>query len=63
MKRFLSDNCKVKVTIMFRGREITHPEQAHALIEKLLELVGDAGQVEQPARFEGRNMTMMIGPK
>jgi translation initiation factor IF-3 len=60
---FLADNCKVKVTIMFRGREITHPEQAHVLIDKILEMVGDRGQVEQPAKFEGRNMTMVLGPK
>jgi len=60
---FLEENCKVKVTIMFRGREITHPEQAHVLIGKILELVGDGAQIEQPAKFEGRNMTMVLGPK
>jgi len=62
LKGFLEDNCKVKVTVMFRGREITHPEQARALIDKLLEMVGDAGQVEQPSKFEGRNMTMILAP-
>jgi translation initiation factor IF-3 len=60
---FLKENCKVKVTIMFRGREITHPEQARVLIDRLLEMVGDSAMVEQPAKFEGRNMTMVIGPK
>ncbi len=62
LKQFLADNCRVKVTVMFRGREITHPEQARALIDKLLEMLGEGGQVEQPARLEGRNMTMMLGP-
>ncbi len=38
---------------MFRGREITHPEQARMLLDKLLELVGDEAQVEQSAKFEG----------
>lgn len=63
LKIFIEDNCKVKVTIMFRGREITHPEQAKVLMDKLLELVGDAAQVEQPAKFEGRNMIMVLAPK
>jgi len=62
LKQILADNCRVKVTVMFRGREITHPEQARALIDKLLEMLGEGGQVEQPARLEGRNMTMMLGP-
>jgi len=62
LKQFLAENCRVKVTVMFRGREITHPEQARVLIDKLLEMLGDEGQVEQPARLEGRNMTMMLGP-
>ncbi|MCX5861841.1 MAG: translation initiation factor IF-3 [Desulfomonile sp.] len=63
LKDFIEDNCKVKVTIMFRGREITHPEQARVLMDKLLELVGDAAQIEQPAKFEGRNMTMVLAPR
>jgi translation initiation factor IF-3 len=63
LKRFIADNCKVKVTIMFRGREITHPEQARLLIDRVLEMVGDETQVEQPAKFEGRNMTLILAPK
>jgi len=63
LKGFLEDKCKVKVTIMFRGREITHPEQARLLIDRLLELLGEGVQVEQPAKFEGRNMTMLLAPK
>jgi translation initiation factor IF-3 len=60
---FLKEDCKVKITVMFKGREITHPEQAHNLIKKILEMVKDEAQVEQPAKFEGRNMTMILGPK
>jgi translation initiation factor IF-3 len=63
LKRFIADNCKVKVTIMFRGREITHPEQARLLIDRVLEMVGDETQIEQPAKFEGRNMTLILAPK
>ena len=62
LKRFISENCKVKVTVMFRGREITHPEQARRLVDKILEMVGEEVQVEQPAKFEGRNMVMILGP-
>jgi translation initiation factor IF-3 len=63
LKRFIADNCKVKVTVMFRGREITHPEQARLLIDRVLALVGDEVQVEQSAKFEGRNMTLVLAPK
>lgn len=62
LKDFLADKNKVKVTVMFRGREITHPEQARALLDKLLEMVGQDAQVEQPPRLEGRNMTLLLGP-
>jgi len=63
LKRFIADNCKVKVTVMFRGREITHPEQARLLIDRVLKMVGDEVQVEQSAKFEGRNMTLVLAPK
>lgn len=62
LKGFLADNCKVKVTVMFRGREITHPDQARILLDKVMEMVGSDAQVEQPAKFEGRNMTMVLAP-
>jgi translation initiation factor IF-3 len=63
LKEFLLESHKVKVTVMFRGREITHPEQARLLLDKLVALVGDEGQVEQAAKFEGRNMIMLMIPK
>ncbi len=61
-QRFLADGFKVKVTVMFRGREITHPEQARRLMDRVLEILGDQCQVEMRPKFEGRNMTMMLGP-
>jgi len=63
LQGFIADDCKVKVTVMFRGREITHPEQARVLLDRVLELVGDEVQVEQSAKFEGRNMTLILAPK
>jgi translation initiation factor IF-3 len=63
IKRFVSESCKVKVTIMFRGREITHPELASALMNKLKELVSDSVEIEQLPKLEGRNMTMVLAPK
>jgi translation initiation factor IF-3 len=60
---FLTDKCKVKVTVMFRGRESSHPEQATRLVNQILELVKGYAQVEQPSKFEGRNMTMILAPK
>ena len=62
LKRFLGENCKVKVTVMFRGREITHPDQARKLLDKLMNIVGEEALVEQPPKFEGRNMTMILAP-
>jgi translation initiation factor IF-3 len=63
LKGFLAEKCKVKVTVMFRGREITHPEQARNLLDKMMELVGEEALVEQSAKFEGRNMTMVLAPR
>jgi translation initiation factor IF-3 len=63
LKRFIEEKCKVKVTIMFRGREITHPEMARQLVDRLLELVTDFAEVEQSAKFEGRNMILILAPK
>ncbi len=63
LKRFLEEKCKVKVTIMFRGREITHPEMARHLVDRILEMVSDFAEVEQSAKFEGRNMILILAPK
>jgi translation initiation factor IF-3 len=60
--RFLNQRAKVKVTIMFRGRENLHPERGRALLERLAEDVREIGQIEQQPLLEGRNMIMVLGP-
>ncbi len=60
---FLADGDKVKVTIQFKAREITHPEIARRLMDKMVDLVGDKAIVEKPPSIEGRMMTMILSPK
>ncbi|MDO8212845.1 translation initiation factor IF-3 [Conexibacter sp. CPCC 206217] len=60
--RFLRHKDKVKVTIMFRGREVTHPERGSMLLERLAEELADIAVIEQRPIQDGRNMTMMLGP-
>jgi translation initiation factor IF-3 len=62
VERFLNQRAKVKVTIMFRGRETTHPERGRNLLMRLAEDVNEIGQVEQQPLLDGRNMTMLLGP-
>jgi translation initiation factor IF-3 len=62
VERFLNQRAKVKVTIMFRGRETTHPERGRDLLTRLAEDVKEIGQVEQQPLLDGRNMTMLLGP-
>ena len=60
--RFLNQRAKVKVTIMFRGRETTHPERGRDLLMRLAEDVSDIGQIESQPLLDGRNMVMVLGP-
>jgi translation initiation factor IF-3 len=60
--RFLNDGDKVKVTIMFRGREITHPDLGKVLCVRLAQFCKEAGTVEREAKLEGRNMIMILTP-
>ncbi len=62
-EKFLAGRDKVKVTIMFRGREITHPELGIEVCQKMAERLADVATVEKPAKVEGRNMTMILAPK
>ena len=62
VERFLKQRAKVKVTIMFRGRETTHPERGRDLLMRLAEDVKDIGVIEQQPLLDGRNMTMLLGP-
>jgi translation initiation factor IF-3 len=62
VERFLRARDKVKVTIMFRGREVTHPERGEMLLNRLAEDLGDLAIIEQRPQQDGRNMTMMLAP-
>jgi translation initiation factor IF-3 len=62
VQRFLRNQDKVKVTIMFRGREQSHPERGRVLLDRLLHDVSDIASVEQEPLQEGRNMTMLLAP-
>jgi len=62
VRRFLKNRDKVKVTIMFRGREMTHPERGRTLLMKLAEEVTDLGIIESNPLQDGRNMVMMLAP-
>ncbi len=60
--RFLESGAKVKVTIMFRGREMVHAERGLAILERLAEDVKDMSAVESQPKLEGRNMLMLLAP-
>jgi translation initiation factor IF-3 len=62
VERFLNQRAKVKVTIMFRGRETTHPERGRDLLLRLAEDVKEIGQIESQPLLDGRNMVMLLGP-
>ena len=60
--RFLKKGARVKITIMFRGREMAHPEQGRMVLDRLAENLKDVATVEQKPLMEGRNMHMTIVP-
>ena len=62
VQRFLNQRAKVKVTIMFRGREREHPDRGRDLLMRLAEDVKELGTIESQPLLEGRNMTMVLGP-
>jgi translation initiation factor IF-3 len=62
VERFLRHKDKVKITIMFRGREVTHPERGRMILDRLAEELVELAIVEQRPNLDGRNMTMMLGP-
>lgn len=61
--RFLKDGDKVKVTVMFRGREISHADLGHRLCERLLQQLADLATVEKEPSVEGRNLVMVLAPR
>ena len=62
VERFLRHKDKVKITIMFRGREVTHPERGVMILDRLAEELAELAVIEQRPIQDGRNMTMMLGP-
>jgi len=62
VEKFLHEGHKVKITIMFRGREVTHPELGRRILDDIAERVQDYAKVEAYPRLDGRNMTMVLGP-
>ncbi len=62
VEEFLKEGSKVKVTIMFRGREMQHPELGARILENVADTVAEVGHIEVYPEQEGRNMTMVLGP-
>jgi len=60
---FLSEGDKVKVTMMYRGRELAHPEFGERILRRLAEQVAEYGSIEMGPKLEGRNMTMSFAPE
>ena len=62
LREFLGEGDKAKVTIMFRGREIVHPEIGHDVLKRVAEAIGDVAMIELAPRMEGRSMFMVVAP-
>jgi translation initiation factor IF-3 len=62
VEKFLSEGHKVKVTIMFRGRESAHPELGKKILDRIVEKLEDVAKVESAPKIDGRNMIMVLGP-
>jgi translation initiation factor IF-3 len=63
IRDFLGEGHRVKVTVFFRGRQITHPELGHVMLDRVAKMLTDIAVVEQSARLEGRQMSMMLVSK
>ncbi len=62
-RTFLEEGNKVKLTLMFRGRQVTHPELGRAVLDRVFDELQDVAKVETASKLEGRNMTMVLAPK
>ena len=62
-RRFLEEGNKVKLTMMFRGRQMARPDMGKAVLDRVAEALADVGKIEFDAKLEGRNMTMVLAPK
>lgn len=63
LERFLKDGLKTKVTVLFRGRELTHPEIGRRMLSRVSEQLNEWGTVELEPKFEGRTMVMVLSPR
>lgn len=62
IKRFLEEGSKVKILVIFRGREIVHPHLGKELLERVIETLGDLAKLDRAIAMEGRNMTVILSP-
>ena len=62
-REFLQDGNKVKVTMMYRGRQMAHTELGREVLDRVADELKDIGKIEQEPKLEGRNMTMVLAPK
>jgi translation initiation factor IF-3 len=62
-RRFLEEGNKVKATMMFRGRQMAHPDLGRQVLERVAEVLDDVGKIESVPALEGRNMTMVLAPR
>ena len=62
LREFLEEGNKIKVIIMFKGREVLHIDMGEKLAQKIIEAIKDVGQIEQKSRFDGRNIVMIFAP-
>lgn len=62
IERFLKEGNKIKVTIVFRGRELAHPDLGRNMLARIVEEIKESGKVEQEPKFEGRNCVMILAP-
>jgi translation initiation factor IF-3 len=62
-RRFIEEGNKVKVTMMFRGRQVAHPELGKEVLDRVANELADIGKIETDAKLEGKNMTMILAPK
>jgi translation initiation factor IF-3 len=62
-RRFLEEKNKVKVTMMFRGRQVAHPELGQAVLDRVSSQLSDIAKIESAGRLEGKSMTMILTPK
>jgi translation initiation factor IF-3 len=62
-RRFLAEGDKVKISVIFRGREIAHPDRGYRILAQMAEALADVGGIEQEPKLEGRNLSMIVTPK